>query len=297
MAALVETMAEHKSCEPFLAQVESEEILSRKSHREKKRKIQRKSPFRWPPANREFTDCSVCSDFRDPPFWKKSVTGTTLPVWLTSPGPVLLRKHVRSNKYSSLVERVHLLNANPQYAYVVLPDGREDTVSIRDLVPAGAADNYPEHSTVTMNPVPEVTPRTPSPTQTPHDTHIPGASYAYIPGASREGSLTPSGLTPPVRPEPAQPPSPVQAPPAPVNKRIHINFETGNFVLLPDNVFCRLLFGVFFCPGMCIPQLLWCSNLLNPTAFETSSNQCQVKSSATIDQTTDYHRPIKLRIL
>ncbi|XP_072917921.1 zinc finger protein 704-like isoform X1 [Hemitrygon akajei] len=78
---------------------------------------------------------------------RKSVTGTTLPVWLTSPGPVLLRKHVRSNKYSPLVERVHLLHANPQYAYVVLPDGREDTVSVGDLAPAGAADHYPVHST------------------------------------------------------------------------------------------------------------------------------------------------------
>ncbi|XP_059804185.1 uncharacterized protein LOC132379895 [Hypanus sabinus] len=101
---------------------------------------------------------------------------------------------------------------------MVLPNGRDDMVSVRDLAPAGAADHYPEHSTVTMNPVPEETPRTPSPTQTPHDTPIPGVSYAYIPGTShtREGSLTPSGLTPPVRPEPAQPPSLVQSPPAPV---------------------------------------------------------------------------------
>ncbi|XP_072897631.1 uncharacterized protein [Hemitrygon akajei] len=146
---------------------------------------------------------------------RKSATGTTLPAWLTSPGPVLLRKHVQSNKYSPLVERVHLLHANPQYAYVVLPDGREDTVSVRDLVPARAADHYPEHSTVTMNPVPEVTPRTPSPTQTPHDTPIPGALHTHIPGTSHthEGSLTPSGLTPPFRPEPAQPPSPVQSQP------------------------------------------------------------------------------------
>ncbi|XP_072901380.1 uncharacterized protein [Hemitrygon akajei] len=79
---------------------------------------------------------------------RKSATGTTLPAWLTSPGPVLLWKHARSNKYSPLVERVHLLHANPQYAYVVLPDGREDTVSVRNLAPAGAADHDPEHSTM-----------------------------------------------------------------------------------------------------------------------------------------------------
>ncbi|XP_059845720.1 cilia- and flagella-associated protein 53 isoform X2 [Hypanus sabinus] len=128
-------------------------------------------------------------------FPRKSVT---LPVWLMSPGPVLLRKHVRSNKYSPLVERVHLLHANPQYAYVVLPDGREDTVSIRDLAPAGAADHYPEHSPVTMNPVPEVTPRSPGPTWTPHDTYIPGASHMH-------------------ELEPAQPPSPVQSPMLPAS--------------------------------------------------------------------------------
>ncbi|XP_059848515.1 uncharacterized protein LOC132406667 [Hypanus sabinus] len=102
-------------------------------------------------------------------FPRKSATGTTLPAWLTSPGPVLLWKHVRSNKYSLMVERVHLLHANPQYAYVVLPDGQEDTVFVHDLAPAGAADHYPEHSMVTMNPVPtevytHLTPRTPSPT-------------------------------------------------------------------------------------------------------------------------------------
>ncbi|XP_059799682.1 uncharacterized protein LOC132377435 [Hypanus sabinus] len=139
---------------------------------------------------------------------RKSATGTTLPAWLTSPGPVLFRKHARSNKYSRMVERVHLLHANPQYAYMVLPDGREDTVSICDLAPAGAPDPYPKHSMVTLNPVPtdvytHEIPHTPSPTQTPHDTLIPGASQTH------EGSLTPSGLTPPVRPEPAQPPSPV----------------------------------------------------------------------------------------
>ncbi|XP_059824900.1 uncharacterized protein LOC132393533 [Hypanus sabinus] len=115
---------------------------------------------------------------------RKSATGTTLPAWLTSPGPVLLWKHARSNKYSPMVKRVHLLHANPQYAYVVLPDGQEDTVSVHDLAPTGAPDPYPEHSTVTMNPVPtdvytHKTPHTPSPTQTPHDTPIPGTSHPH----------------------------------------------------------------------------------------------------------------------
>ncbi|KAL7640101.1 UNVERIFIED_CONTAM: hypothetical protein RMT77_009515 [Armadillidium vulgare] len=38
-------------------------------------------------------------------------------------------------KDDSLVEEVQLLEANPQFAHVRFPNGREDTVSIRDLGP------------------------------------------------------------------------------------------------------------------------------------------------------------------
>ncbi|XP_072881902.1 uncharacterized protein [Hemitrygon akajei] len=180
--------------------------------------VRRRSPAERFPGSERIRQRRCQSRYLKPhEFARKSVTGTTLPVWLTSPGPVLLRKHARSNKYSPLVEKVHLLHANPQYAYVVLPDGREDTVSVRDLAPAGAADHYPEHSTVTMHPVPEVTPHAPCPTQTP---------YASVPGPSltREGSLTPpvgtelthslpSEHTPPPAPVPSSPPAPVQLQP------------------------------------------------------------------------------------
>ncbi|XP_069768376.1 uncharacterized protein [Narcine bancroftii] len=66
-------------------------------------------------------------------FPRKSESGTTVPAWLTVPGPVLLRRHVRHSKNDPLVDRVTLLHANPHYAYVEFPDGREDTVSVRDL--------------------------------------------------------------------------------------------------------------------------------------------------------------------
>lgn len=72
-------------------------------------------------------------------FPRRSTSGTALPQWLTSPGPVLLKRHVRGQKTEPLVDRVHLLHANPQYAYIQYPDGHEDTVSVRDLAPAGAA--------------------------------------------------------------------------------------------------------------------------------------------------------------
>ena len=70
-------------------------------------------------------------------FQRRSATGHSVPTWLSNPGPVLLKKHVRSSKYDSLVEKVELIEANPQYAHVRFQSGREDTVSIRHLAPIG----------------------------------------------------------------------------------------------------------------------------------------------------------------
>ena len=68
---------------------------------------------------------------------RRSHTGCSLPTWLTTPGPVLMRNHVRTNKYEPLTREVELLEANPDYAYVRLPDGRETSVSLRHLAPRG----------------------------------------------------------------------------------------------------------------------------------------------------------------
>ena len=70
-------------------------------------------------------------------FARRSSTGGSLPTWLCMPGPVLLKRHVRHSKAEPLVDQVELLQANPQFAYVRYPDGRETTVSIRHLAPAG----------------------------------------------------------------------------------------------------------------------------------------------------------------
>ncbi|XP_054287982.1 uncharacterized protein LOC129003710 [Macrosteles quadrilineatus] len=67
---------------------------------------------------------------------RRSYYGGSVPSWLSQPGPVLLRKHNRPSKYDSLVEEVELIQANPGYAHVKLPNGQEKTVSIRDLAPA-----------------------------------------------------------------------------------------------------------------------------------------------------------------
>ncbi|CAH8833617.1 unnamed protein product [Trichobilharzia szidati] len=65
---------------------------------------------------------------------RKSTSGVSLPSWLTIPGPVLMRRNVRS-KYESPVDEVELIECNPKYAHVRLPDGREETVSIHHLAP------------------------------------------------------------------------------------------------------------------------------------------------------------------
>ena len=46
-------------------------------------------------------------------------------------------KNAQTSKYSPIVEEVDLLECNPQYAFIKMPDGRETTVSIRQLAPAG----------------------------------------------------------------------------------------------------------------------------------------------------------------
>ena len=68
---------------------------------------------------------------------RKSENGTTLPAWLTTPGSVLMKNNVRHSKFDPLVEEVMLLESNPQYALIRHKDGKESTVSIRQLAPSG----------------------------------------------------------------------------------------------------------------------------------------------------------------
>lgn len=66
---------------------------------------------------------------------RRSMNDSSTPSWLSTPGKVLLRRHMRTSKQDPLVEEVDLVHANPQYALVHFPDGREDTFSTRDLAP------------------------------------------------------------------------------------------------------------------------------------------------------------------
>lgn len=67
-------------------------------------------------------------------FQRRATHGNFLPAWLMTPGPVLLRRFVR-NKNEPLVDEVELIDSNPIYANIGHPDGRESTVSVRDLAP------------------------------------------------------------------------------------------------------------------------------------------------------------------
>ncbi|XP_065678751.1 uncharacterized protein LOC136093613 [Hydra vulgaris] len=70
---------------------------------------------------------------------RKTASGCTLPSWLSHPGPILMKRHLRNNKYEPLVDEVQLIDANPQYAHIKYPDGRETTVSLRHLAPTSSA--------------------------------------------------------------------------------------------------------------------------------------------------------------
>ena len=47
----------------------------------------------------------------------------------------MLRRFVRNSKNDPLVDEVELTSVNPAYAHIRYPDGREFTVSLKDLSP------------------------------------------------------------------------------------------------------------------------------------------------------------------
>ena len=74
-------------------------------------------------------------------FIRRAMTRLSMPSWLMNQGPVLLRRFIR-NKGDPLCERVLLLDANPSYVHIRLPNGRESTVSTSDLAPYPKTLNY-----------------------------------------------------------------------------------------------------------------------------------------------------------
>jgi len=64
-----------------------------------------------------------------------------LPLGLNDGSKVLVKRHARSSKFEPLVE-AEIIHATPSYAYGRLQNGREATVSLRDIA------LLPGHSTM-----------------------------------------------------------------------------------------------------------------------------------------------------
>ena len=76
-------------------------------------------------------------------FKRRSTFGMSVPTWLSSPGPVYLKRHNRTSKYDLVVDKVglDLLHVTPNYGLVRLPNGREATVSLKDVAPCTSAES------------------------------------------------------------------------------------------------------------------------------------------------------------
>ena len=70
-------------------------------------------------------------------FSRRSSAGASIPTWPVTPGPLYMKCQVHTSKMDPRVEEVELLQANPHYAQVRYPDGRETTVATKHLVPKG----------------------------------------------------------------------------------------------------------------------------------------------------------------
>ena len=79
---------------------------------------------------------------------RRSSIGTFLPSWLAQPGIVLLKHHVHCRKHDPLVSKAKLIEANTQYAQIETAEGRQSTVSLRDLASPG---NTSEQATAIEN--------------------------------------------------------------------------------------------------------------------------------------------------
>ena len=74
-------------------------------------------------------------------FSRRSVCGTSSPAWLKPGNPVFLCKFVHQSIADPLVEKVDLVHVNPSYAFIKYNDGRESSVSLRDLAPCPESPN------------------------------------------------------------------------------------------------------------------------------------------------------------
>jgi len=61
----------------------------------------------------------------------------SIPTWLSAPGPVFLKRRLRSSRYDPIVDEAELVHATPNYVQIRFPSGRESTAPLRDIAPVG----------------------------------------------------------------------------------------------------------------------------------------------------------------
>ena len=115
-------------------------------------------------------------------FRRRTASGHALPTWLVNKGTVLVKKHARSSKYESLVEEADIMDLTPTYAKVKFQNGRESTVSLRDLAPLPQIKNADS-----TEPLPTSIPcEPPSSTTTPLPPVIPNPNDKIVSGETTE---------------------------------------------------------------------------------------------------------------
>ena len=79
-------------------------------------------------------------------FQCRSAVGISVPSWLTTPGPILVKRHSRTSKYEPLVEEADLTHATPSYAHVRYRNGNETKVSLNDIALLANRQSLPRSS-------------------------------------------------------------------------------------------------------------------------------------------------------
>ena len=86
-------------------------------------------------------------------FQRSSATGMSLPSWMTTGSKAFMKRFVRHSKSDPLVDEVKIMHVNPNYAQVRCPNGRDMTVSLRNLASCPQEDTADEEPDFPLTPV------------------------------------------------------------------------------------------------------------------------------------------------
>ena len=86
-------------------------------------------------------------------FQRRSTTDMSLPSWMTTGSKAFTKHFVRHFKSNPLVDEVQIIHVNPNYEQVRCPNGREMTVSLRNLAPCPQEDTADEEPDSPLTPV------------------------------------------------------------------------------------------------------------------------------------------------